>query len=463
MAGIRVNMAGTRAKSALLWCVSVLAFSQGFFGWGPTWATWGHRGEPSSHSGASTKNITLVRGYLPPTTDSFTPLPDHQLPMDVLFIPGFEDETGCWCGLHLDKQERCLESVCAARDVRNDATKVANCEFYADQGKCRTNAQYMMKECAMACGAREKCRDLKEHCSFWADEGECAKNPGYMASYCPVACDMCAARADPKKACHDRFPDWQEGEDSVRDDPAAHYGNVLRKLREDFGDNATVLSETPLVVRIDNFMSQSAAERIEALIVDNEKIKYVRPTGADQFPTRTAGFAWCMKACDEDAAVQNATAAVAAMTSASSLGAVEHFHFLQVDLGQQYGVHHDFSDNLHLSATGPRLFTVNIFLEDLPPRSGGELWFPELDIAVAPVRGTAVLWGNVDGRDVLRPDTRTRHGTRRVDAYGEPASRRGTSRPGSTSGTSGRRTSTRASGSTASTKDARPARRPSGS
>lgn len=91
MAGIRVNMAGTRAKSALLWCVSVLAFFQGFFGWPVD--VWGYRGEPSSHSGASTKkNITLVRGYLPPTyPDTFTPLPDHQLPMDVLFIPGFED------------------------------------------------------------------------------------------------------------------------------------------------------------------------------------------------------------------------------------------------------------------------------------------------------------------------------------------------------------------------------------
>ena len=82
MAGIRVSLAGTRVKGAIWWCVAVLALF--FFGWG-------RRGEPSSHSGASTeKNITLVRGYLLPTMVAFTPLPDHQLPMDVLFIPGFE-------------------------------------------------------------------------------------------------------------------------------------------------------------------------------------------------------------------------------------------------------------------------------------------------------------------------------------------------------------------------------------
>ena len=157
-----------------------------------------------------------------------------------------------------------------------------------------------------------------------------------------------------------------------------------------------------------------AVAHVRDLVLERETVKHVEPTPADPFPARTAGFAWCMKTCDDDERVRDVTDAIVAATASAGVEVVEHFHFLEVDVGQQYGVHHDFTDNLHLSATGPRLFTINVFLEDLPADGGGELWFPDLGVAVPPRAGTAVLWANVNEHDVLRADARTRHATRNV-------------------------------------------------
>jgi hypothetical protein len=44
--------------------------------------------------------------------------------------------------------------------------------------------------------------------------------------------------------------------------------------------------------------------------------------------------------------------------------------------------------------------------------SGGELWFPDLNIAVAPKAGTLVIYANVKRDDYLAPEPRTRHAHR---------------------------------------------------
>ena len=79
--------------------------------------------------------------------------------------------------------------------------------------------------------AREPCRDLKPHCDFWASGGECPRNPGYMNQFCPVACGACGVRADPRKRCHDLFPDWSVEGDARRADPQAYLDGVFSRAR----------------------------------------------------------------------------------------------------------------------------------------------------------------------------------------------------------------------------------------
>ena len=51
-----------------------------------------------------------------------------------------------------------------------------------------------------------------------------------------------------------------------------------------------------------------------------------------------------------------------------------------------------------------------VFLDDAD--QGGELWFPDLNIAVPPKAGTLVIYANVKRDDYLAPEPRTRHAHR---------------------------------------------------
>ena len=53
-----------------------------------------------------------------------------------------------------------------------------------------------------------------------------------------------------------------------------------------------------------------------------------------------------------------------------------------------------------------------MFLDDADQGQGGELWFPDLNIAVAPKAGTLVIYANVKRDDYLAPEPRTRHAHR---------------------------------------------------
>lgn len=63
-----------------------------------------------------------------------------------------------------------------------------------------------------------------------------------------------------------------------------------------------------------------------------------------------------------------------------------------------------------------RVFTVLFFGATLPADAGGETHFPELDIAVSPRKGDALIWANVDGEG--EPNPRSLHeGRPPADGY----------------------------------------------
>jgi len=92
----------------------------------------------------------------------------------------------------------------------------------------------------------------------------------------------------------------------------------------------------------------------------------------------------------------------------------EPVHFIQYVPGQRYGSHTDAISEEYNSVTGPRLFTLLIYLNDIEEEIGGRTCFPQIEraypnehtstndqqqqqppICVQPKRGRAVIWPNI--------------------------------------------------------------------
>lgn len=56
-------------------------------------------------------------------------------------------------------------------------------------------------------------------------------------------------------------------------------------------------------------------------------------------------------------------------------------HFIQYVLGQRYGSHTDAIAEEFNSMTGPRIFTILFYLNDIEEGNGGETCFPQIERA----------------------------------------------------------------------------------
>ncbi len=66
---------------------------------------------------------------------------------------------------------------------------------------------------------------------------------------------------------------------------------------------------------------------------------------------------------------------------------------------------------IHLSC-GPRILTFFLYLSDV--EEGGETAFPQLNIAVRPRKGSALLWPSTMSDNLMQQDPRTNHEARPV-------------------------------------------------
>ena len=76
-------------------------------------------------------------------------------------------------------------------------------------------------------------------------------------------------------------------------------------------------------------------------------------------------------------------------------------------MGQHYRAHHDYGAEDIKKACGPRILTFFLYLSDV--EEGGETSFPDLNIAVKPKKGRALLWPSTLDSNPELIDTRTRH------------------------------------------------------
>jgi prolyl 4-hydroxylase len=112
----------------------------------------------------------------------------------------------------------------------------------------------------------------------------------------------------------------------------------------------------------------------------------------------------------ENAVVQRIEQRVAALTGLPIPNG-EPLQILHYPVGGEYIPHHDYFDPAFpgtaslLSQGGQRVATIVMYLNE--PEGGGDTWFPELEMAVRPARGSAVYFEYFNARGEL--DSRLLH------------------------------------------------------
>lgn len=182
---------------------------------------------------------------------------------------------------------------------------------------------------------------------------------------------------------------------------------------------ATLLSYEPPMVQFDRFLSDAEIAHISSLA----EPRFQKSTGGmtrHLDPSRTSSTAWLNdKAHDLDPVLRGIDARIANLTGVDPQG-MEHMQVLRYEAGQFYKSHSDFVPEQRLQLCGSRVATFFMYLNDVP--AGGHTHFPHLDLLVAPAKGRALLWWDVNfralkhGVDVstLDMDTRLLHEARPV-------------------------------------------------
>ena len=84
-----------------------------------------------------------------------------------------------------------------------------------------------------------------------------------------------------------------------------------------------------------------------------------------------------------------------------------YFQVLKYEVGQYYVTHNDYIPDHQFMMCGPRVYTLFLYLNDVP--EGGGTKFPKVGIEVTPKRGRAVLWPSVLDETPMLIDRRTVH------------------------------------------------------
>lgn len=171
-------------------------------------------------------------------------------------------------------------------------------------------------------------------------------------------------------------------------------------LRESY-DVGTTLSEDPIVVVIEDFLS--AGECAHLIECARPKMRRGRVTLDDELAYsdgRTNSNGWVGH---EDTPVVRAVVdrvSELVGVSAAHAESIQVVHYAQ---GQEYGAHFDtwkVGTERHANLTvngGQRLVTALMYLSDV--EAGGATGFPRLDLEVEPRRGRLVLFHNTSGSD----------------------------------------------------------------
>ena len=181
------------------------------------------------------------------------------------------------------------------------------------------------------------------------------------------------------------------------------------------GAQIVVLSNDPMVLQVDGFLSSDEASRLAELagglgFVPSEVLGKQISDGQGvtdwrRSSHRTSSSVFCNEQCYAQPAVQSM------LERASQLTLLDDDHtelqFLHYETGQYYRSHHDYLGGSEKLMAGPRVLSGLLYLNDV--EEGGETSFPALDLAVSPRAGRLLLWADVLDDQPLVKDVRTRH------------------------------------------------------
>ena len=260
--------------------------------------------------------------------------------------------------------------------------------------------------------AQQPCKN-KHHdenfCHSSAVAGQCDVSPGWMGVMCAASCARCDL-LNPKIRCAKETMNVTMVNTYEPGGITKVFNNFLSQ--PELQGKVEMLSQDPLMAVIRDFVTPYEGKRLLELTQAHLK----RSTDQGEFDEsgvqeqvvstgRTSSNAWCTGPCESDATVRNLLVRIANVTLSDPLN-FESFQVLRYQSGQKYDVHHDGSNDNHMPA-GPRVLTFFLYLSDVD--EGGETHFPQLNIKVKPVRGSALIWPSVLDRDPRAVDPRTSH------------------------------------------------------
>eukprot|EP00934_Nitzschia_sp_Nitz4_P002205 Nitzschia sp. Nitz4//scaffold313_size41840//31735//33102//NITZ4_007439-RA/size41840-processed-gene-0.14-mRNA-1//-1//CDS//3329547439//2205//frame0 len=264
------------------------------------------------------------------------------------------------------------------------------------------------------------CQDRFSICADAATRTQCMDSPGWMIVHCCASCDafLDARRLiDPKERCSPEHlnttdPIWKPGDlNLLFEDWATNpeYAPLQPKVLSTPNpaqfqgkevDSDSRIPQGPWVMIFDNFLSSDEAD---ALIRGGELVGFDRSTDQGAVnaagemekvvsTTRTSSNAWCTGVCEQLPEVSAVTQRIEQVTKIPR-SHFESFQILEYGHNQFYRRHHDSSNGKDDTPPGHRILTFFLYLTDV--EEGGETYFNQLDLAVSPKKGRALVWPSV--------------------------------------------------------------------
>jgi len=187
--------------------------------------------------------------------------------------------------------------------------------------------------------------------------------------------------------------------------PKSHAPTPTRERPDEF-QATRILFADPEILLFEQFLTAEEIEHLKSIAEPRLRRSTIKSGQSDvQSTERTSESAMLDPA--EDEIVRAIEAKCAALTG-YSISHIEPLQVLRYRGGEHYSPHYDYFQPNELAHGGQRHGTLFIYLNDV--ENGGETWFPELDLSIAPKAGSAALWYNCDAHG--NPDARLLHGAK---------------------------------------------------